>query len=130
MPCATVHRSWTCLGRWAGCNASSRTMKDGGRQMVDILTAAQSDGLIEVEAACAEALAAGTCSADVILNILARRSDPAPASTIATPERLQLQVLPLRRLRSLRRVATTARSPRRLCGRDGGGPWIALRSCR
>jgi ferredoxin len=62
--------------------------------MVDILTAAQSDGPIEVEAACAEALAAGTCSADVILNILARRSDPAPASPIATPERLQLQVQP------------------------------------
>ena len=70
-------------------------VKDGGRQMVDILTAAQSDGPIEVEAACAEALAAGMCSADVILNILARRSEPAPASTIATPERLQLQVLPL-----------------------------------
>jgi transposase len=70
-------------------------VKDGGRQMVDILTAAQSDGLIGVEAACAEALAAGTCSADVILNILARRSESAPASTIATPERLQLQVLPL-----------------------------------
>ncbi len=72
-----------------------KSVKDGGRQMVDILTAAQSDGLIEVEAACAEALADGTCSADVILNILARRREPAPASTIATPERLQLQVLPL-----------------------------------
>jgi len=70
-------------------------VKDGGRQMVDILTAAQSDGLIGMEAACAEALAAGTCSADVVLNILARRSESAPASTIATPERLQLQVLPL-----------------------------------
>jgi hypothetical protein len=32
-----------------------------------------------VEEACAEALAAGTHSSDVILNILARRSDPAPA---------------------------------------------------
>ena len=71
-----------------------KTMKDGGRQMVDILTAARSDGMSAVEAACAEALAAGTHSADVILNILARRSEPASASTIATPERLQLQVLP------------------------------------
>jgi len=69
-------------------------VKDGGRQMVDILTAVRSDGLIAVEAACAEALAAGTYSADVILNILARRSEPAPASTIATPERLHLDVLP------------------------------------
>ncbi len=69
-------------------------VKDGGRQMVDILTAARSDGLTAVEAACAEALAAGTYSADVILNILARRSEPVPASTVATAERLCLQVLP------------------------------------
>ena len=69
-------------------------VKDGGRQMVDILTAVQSDGLSAVEAACAEALAGGTYSADVILNILARRSEPAPTSTVATPERLHLQVLP------------------------------------
>jgi hypothetical protein len=71
-----------------------KTMKDGGRQMVAILTSVESDGLSAVEEACAEALGSGTCSADVILNILARRSDPAPTSTIATPERLQLQVLP------------------------------------
>ncbi len=69
-------------------------VKDGGRQMVDILTAVQSDGLSAVEGACAEALGGGTYSADVILNILARRSEPAPASTVATPERLHLQVLP------------------------------------
>jgi hypothetical protein len=54
-------------------------VKDGGRQMVDILTAVDGDGLNAVEEACAEALAAGTHSSDVILNILARRSDPAPA---------------------------------------------------
>jgi hypothetical protein len=69
-------------------------VKDGGRQMVDILTAVRSDGLSAVEEACAEALAGGTYSADVILNILARRSEPAPASTVATPEQLHLQVLP------------------------------------
>ena len=62
--------------------------------MVHILTAVECDGLSAVEEACAEALAAGTHSADVILNILARRSDPAPASTVATPEQLRLQVLP------------------------------------
>jgi transposase len=69
-------------------------VKDGGRQMVDILTAVRSDGLSAVEEACAEALAGGTYSADVILNILARRSEPAPAATVATPEQLHLQVLP------------------------------------
>jgi hypothetical protein len=37
------------------------------------LSAVLTDGLPAVEAACAEALAAGVHSADVILNILARR---------------------------------------------------------
>jgi Integrase core domain len=46
---------------------------DGDRQMVKILAAVLSDGLPAVEAACAEALAEGVHSADVILNILARR---------------------------------------------------------
>ena len=41
--------------------------------MVDILTAVLIDGLPAVEAACAEALAEGVHSADVILNILARQ---------------------------------------------------------
>jgi len=41
--------------------------------MVDILGAVLTDGLDAVEAACAEALADGVHSADVILNILARR---------------------------------------------------------
>jgi len=72
--------------------------------MVHILTAVECDGLSAVEEACAEALAAGTHSADVILNILARRSDPAPASTVATPEQLASAGPAPRRLRS----ATTA----------------------
>jgi len=41
-----------------------RTMKDGGRQMVAILTSVESDGLSAVEAACAEALGSGACSAE------------------------------------------------------------------
>ena len=49
---------------------------DGDRQMVDILTTVLSDGLPAVEAACAEALREGVHSADVILNILARRREP------------------------------------------------------
>jgi len=62
----------------------------GDRQMVDILSAALTDGLAAVEAACAEALSEGVHSADVILNILARRREPGPAITIATPEALRL----------------------------------------
>ena len=49
---------------------------DGDRQMVDILTAVLTDGLPAVEAACAEAIAHGVHSADVVLNILARQRDP------------------------------------------------------
>jgi hypothetical protein len=39
--------------------------------MVDILNAVLTDGLPAVEAACAEAIAHGVHSADVVLNILA-----------------------------------------------------------
>jgi transposase len=65
--------------------------EDGDRQMVMILTAVLSDGLAAVEAACAEALGDGVHSADVILNILARRREPEKPATIATPEALRLQ---------------------------------------
>ncbi len=63
---------------------------DGNRQMVDILTAVLTDGLAAVEAACSEALSQGVHSADVVLNILARRRDPGPSITIQTPAALML----------------------------------------
>jgi transposase len=66
-------------------------VKDGDRQMVSILTAVLTDGLIAVEAACAEALDAGTHSADVILNILAHRAEPTPVGPVATPASLALE---------------------------------------
>jgi transposase len=68
---------------------------DGDRQMVAILAAVLTDGLPAVEGACAEALENGVHSADVILNILARRRDPEPAAVIATPEALRLTHAPL-----------------------------------
>jgi hypothetical protein len=80
---------------------------DGGRQMVTILTAVLSDGLSAVEAACAAALGENVHSADVILNILARRREPAAALTIVTPEALRLRVEPIAdctRYDSLRRA--------------------------
>ena len=67
---------------------------DGDRQMVDILTAVLSDGLPAVEAACAEALDEGVHSADVILNILARRRQPPAPVPMTTPEALQLRHQP------------------------------------
>ena len=63
--------------------------------MVKILTAVLTDGLAAVEAACAEALEAGIASADVILNALARRAEPAAMTPIATPDRLALTLPPL-----------------------------------
>jgi len=67
---------------------------DGNRQMVDILTTVLTDGLPAVDAACAEALAQGVHSADVILNILARQRDPGPSATILTPVALTLRHAP------------------------------------
>jgi hypothetical protein len=72
-----------------------RGSDDGDRQMVAILSAVLEDGLLAVEAACAEALAEGVCSASVILNSLARKKDPAPAATILTPEALRLSCAPV-----------------------------------
>jgi transposase len=68
---------------------------DGNRQMVDILTAVLTDGLPAVEAACAEAIAQGVHSADVVLNILSRQRDPGPPATILTPAALILRHAPI-----------------------------------
>ena len=72
-----------------------RGSDDGDRQMVKILAAVLSDGLPAVDSACAQAMAEGVYSADVILNILARAKDPAPALTIMTPDALSLQHIPI-----------------------------------
>ena len=63
---------------------------DGDRQMVHILTAVLSDGLPAVEAACLEALRDGVHSADVVINILARRRQLESPLTIMTPDTLRL----------------------------------------
>ena len=68
---------------------------DGDRQMVAVLAAVLTDGLPAVEAACAQAMADGVHSSDVIINILARRRDPAPAVTVLTPEALALRHAPI-----------------------------------
>ena len=62
--------------------------------MVGILSAVLTDGLAAVEVACAEALAEGVHSADVVLNILARRREPGPPLTITTPDALRLRCEP------------------------------------
>jgi IstB-like ATP binding protein len=69
--------------------------QDGNRQMVDILNAVLTDGLPAAEAACAEAIAHGVHSADVVLNILVRQRDPAPPANILTPAALTLRHAPI-----------------------------------
>ena len=59
--------------------------QDAGRQKKEArdrrhLAAVLSDGIDAVEAACQEALDENVCSSAVIINILARRRDPAPPS--------------------------------------------------
>ena len=68
---------------------------DGDRQMVAILATVLTDGLPAVEAACAQAMAEGAHSSDVIINILARQRDPGPAATILTPAALMLTHAPV-----------------------------------
>ena len=67
---ARPSRDWqlpTALGR---LRTRLSAHDDGDRQFVKVLAAALEDGLEAVEAACAEALECGACSADVVLNIL------------------------------------------------------------
>ena len=65
---------------------------DSGRAdiLVERFLAGGLHGADAVEAACQQALAENVCSSAVILNILARRRDPAPAVTILTPDALRL----------------------------------------
>ena len=87
-------KNWVLPASLEGVRQKLRGSDDGDRQMVAILAAALDDGLPAVEAACAEALSQGVHSSSVILNILARKKDPAPALTITTPEALQLKHAP------------------------------------
>jgi len=100
-------KDWLLPGGLERVRRKLKGSDDGDRQMVKVLSAVLSDGLTAVEAACAEALAGGVHSADVILNILARQRDPGPAATILTPDALRLQHAPIAdcaRYDSLRRA--------------------------
>ena len=88
-------QGWELPGALGRVHRKLKGMKDGDRQMVDLLAAVLSDGLVAVEAACAQAQEGGTHSADVILNILARRNELPAAASIATPDQLRLALRPL-----------------------------------
>jgi transposase len=88
-------KDWVLPGALERVRRKLAGSDDGDRQMVAILAAVLTDGLPAVDAACAEALENGVHSADVILNILARRRDPEPAAAIATPAALRLTHAPI-----------------------------------
>jgi transposase len=88
-------KDWVLPGALERVRRRLVQVDDGGRQMVEILSAVVTDGVGAVEAACAEALSEGVCSSDVILNILARRRDVARPANILTPEALRLTHAPL-----------------------------------
>jgi transposase len=87
-------KDWSLPSAMKQVRQKLRSVANGDRQMVDILSAVLTDGLSAVEAACAQALHEGVYSADVILNILARQKELSPPVTIATPEALRLRCEP------------------------------------
>jgi len=88
-------KGWTLPGALGRVRQKLRGAEDGDRQMVKILAAVLSDGLAEVEAACAEALSAGLCSSDVVLNVLSRQRPPTPTAAIPIPTALTLRLEPI-----------------------------------
>ena len=88
-------KDWELPPAMSGVQAKLGRCNDGDRQMVKILAGVLSDGLDEVEVACTEALASGTFSADVILNLLARRTCPRQTEAIETPAHLRLCEAPI-----------------------------------
>ena len=64
------------------------------RAFVSVLACVPREGIEAVAEACGEALAAGSASADMVLNILARRHEPPRPAAITVPEALTLAMPP------------------------------------
>ena len=88
-------KDWVLPAGLARVRRKLANADDGDRQVVAILTAVLTDGLPAVEAACGEALDGSVHSADVILNILARRREVIQPLTMATPDALKLRHQPV-----------------------------------
>jgi hypothetical protein len=92
----------------AQVRAKLKSHADADRQFVKVLGAVLDHGLAAVEAACAEALAAGIANGDVILTVLARQRQPTAPPSITTPDALRLKIEPAAdcgRYDSIRKVA-------------------------
>ena len=109
--CIAQRRAVQGLGIAAGAGPGSREAEAACRRRSAIRQSPPSvlaHGLSAVEAACAEALAAGIASGDVILTVLARRHQPPTPASITTPDGLRLKVEPVAdcgRYDSIRKVA-------------------------
>jgi transposase len=88
-------KGWSLPGALGRVRQKLRSVEDGDRQMVKILAAVLTDGLEAVEVACAEALSAGLCSSDVVLNVLSRQRPPTASATIPVPPELALRQVPV-----------------------------------
>lgn len=105
---AAPFREWVLPAAMEKVRKRLKSVDDGDRQMVTILGCVPADGLAAVEAACQKALDHGVCSVSVIINILARSRDPAPAATLQIPDALRLAHEPVAdcaRYDRLRRVS-------------------------
>ena len=101
-------RDWDLPPALAQVRQRLKHHPDSDRQFVKVLGRVLDYGLDAVEAACAEALAAGIANGDVILTVLARQSQPPPVPSITTPNALQLKIEPQAdcgRYDSIRKVA-------------------------
>ena len=88
-------KGWVLPGALGRVQSKLRGSADGDRQMVAILNAVPLDGLPAVEAACGEALSAGLCSSDVVLNALSRQRPTLTPANIITPDALRLRHEPV-----------------------------------
>jgi transposase len=88
-------QGWELPSALARLRRKLGTGDDADRRFVRVLAAVLTDGIDLVEDAVSEALAAGTPSDDVILNILARRREPPRPLAIVTSEDLALTHPPL-----------------------------------
>jgi transposase len=101
-------KDWALPPALAQVRAKLKQHADGDQQFVKVLAAVLAHGLSAVEEACAEALAAGLASGDVILTVLARRHQPPTPPSIITPDGLRLKIEPVAdcgRYDSIRKVA-------------------------
>jgi transposase len=101
-------KEWELPEPLQGVRAALSVHPDGDRQFVGILCAVLTHGLEGVTSACATALAAGTVSRDVVLNILSRNGEASEPASCDLP----LQLPPLR----LPPVADCGRYDRLLSG--------------